>query len=57
MTDNYFNHKIVENHDDIMTLNAWQVDFFNMMLTFPWLNDAERDFYKDEMASYLCYDV
>jgi hypothetical protein len=57
VTDNYFNHKIVENHDDIMTLNAWQVDFFNMMLTFPWLNDAERDFYEDEMASYLCYDV
>lgn len=57
MTLNYFNTDIVSRHDDIMTLNAWQVDFFNMMLTLPWLNDAERDIYEDEMASYLCYDV
>jgi hypothetical protein len=57
MALNYFNTNIVARHDDIMTLNAWQVDFFNMILNFPWLNDAERDFYEDEMASYLCYDV
>jgi len=57
MTDNYFNTDIIRNHDDIMTLNNWQVDFFNMMLGFSWLNDNERDMYQDELRSYLCYDV
>jgi hypothetical protein len=53
----YFNTNIIRNHDDIMMLNAWQVDFFNMMLGLVWLNDSERDMYEEEMKSYLCYDV
>jgi hypothetical protein len=53
----YFNTKIVEHHDDIMMLNSWQVDFFNMMISLPWLTDNQRDMYEDEMKSYLCYDV
>jgi hypothetical protein len=54
---NYFNTNIVANHNDIMTLNAWQAEFFNMMAGLPWLNDNERDMYEDEFKSYLCYDV
>ena len=54
---NYFNTNIIRNHDDIMTLNNWQVDFFNMMLGFTWLNDSERDMYEEEKKTYLCYDV
>jgi len=54
---NYFNTNIIRNHDDIMTLNNWQVDFFNMMLGFTWLNDSERDIYAEEKKTYLCYDV
>lgn len=54
---NYFNSDIIRNHDDIMTLNNWQVDFFNMMAGLSWLTDNERDMYEDEMKSYLCYDV
>jgi hypothetical protein len=54
---NYFNQQIIARHDDIMMLNAWQVDFFNMMLTLPWLNDNERDMYEDELRAHLCYDV
>jgi hypothetical protein len=57
MTDNYFNTNVVANHNDIMTLNAWQAEFFNMMAGLPWLNDNERDMYEDEFKSYLCYDV
>jgi len=54
---NYFNSDIIRNHDDIMTLNNWQVDFFNMMAGLSWLTDNERDMYTDEMKTYLCYDV
>jgi hypothetical protein len=54
---NYFNTRIIENHDDIMTLNNWQSDFFNYMASLPWLNDNERDMYEDEIKSYRCYDV
>jgi hypothetical protein len=54
---NYFNTRIIENHDDIMTLNSWQADFFNYMASLPWLNDNERDMYEDEIKSYRCYDV
>jgi hypothetical protein len=54
---NYFNTDIVARHDDIMTLNAWQAEFFNMMAGLPWLNDSQRDMYEDEFKSYLCYDV
>ena len=54
---NYFNTNIIARHDDIMTLNSWQVDFFNMMLGLTFLNDSERDMYEEEMKTYLCYDV
>jgi hypothetical protein len=53
----YFNTNIIARHDDIMMLNGWQVDFFNMMLTLPWLTESEIDMYEDEKAMYLCYDV
>jgi hypothetical protein len=53
----YFNTNIVARHDDIMTLNRWQAEFFNMMLSLPWLTEGERDMYEEEMKSYLCYDV
>jgi len=53
----YFNDDIVARHNDIMTLNGWQVEFFNMMLAMPWLTDAEVEMYHDEKAMYLCYDV
>lgn len=54
---NYFNTRIIERHDDIMMLNSWMVDTFNVMLSFPWLSEGEQDALEDELASYLCYDV
>jgi hypothetical protein len=54
---NYFNTNIINRHDDIMTLNAWQVDFFNMMLGLSWLSDSERSTYEDDLRAHLCYDV
>jgi hypothetical protein len=54
---NYFNADIVGNHNDIMMLNSWQVQFFNMMLTLPWLTDEQQDMYEDELRAHLCYDV
>jgi hypothetical protein len=55
--ENYFNTSIIARHDDIMMLNSWQAEFFNMMAGLPWLSDNERDMYEEEYKSYLCYDV
>ena len=52
---NFFNTNIVGRHDDIMTLNAWMADTFNILLQAPWLSDDERDFLHDEMLSIHQY--
>ncbi len=57
MTDNFFNTRIIERHDDIMMLNRWQVEFYDFCMTMPWNTEAENDEFNDLKKSFLCYDV
>lgn len=57
MTENYFNTKIVDRHDDHIRLNNWMAEFMSFCMEHPWNTDEQREMFRDEKSSYICYDV
>ena len=57
MTDNYFNTKIVERHDDHMRLNNWLAEFYDFCSGVSYISEADRAWYTEQKRYCLCYDV
>ena len=54
--DNGFYSRI-ENHEILMTISAMWVEHYNMLINFPWNDDADKELYEEELREHLCYDV
>ena len=53
----FYNENIVDNHDNLMSMNASWVDHYNFMASIPWNTEADNAMFIQEMKEYLCYDV
>jgi hypothetical protein len=53
----FFNHKIIERHDDQTTLNNQMAEFYDMLIDLPWNEKSDSTWYYDQKKSYICYDV
>jgi hypothetical protein len=54
---NYYNQKIIQNHDHIMCMNEQWAQHLNFLLTLHLWDDYENKLVEDELQGTLCYDV
>lgn len=59
MTDNYFNHNIVQRHDDHMWLNNSMAEVYDFCLNVATIcdNKADAAWWYSMKKGHLCYDV
>jgi len=53
----FFNHKIIERHDDQLSLNNSMAEFYDMLIDLPWNENSDSIWYYQQKKSYICYDV
>jgi|688.fasta_scaffold2878896_1 hypothetical protein len=46
-----------KNHDVITEICSMYLNHYNFLLTLPWIEEWERDYYLDEIREYKLFDV
>jgi hypothetical protein len=58
MTDNYFNHNIVNNHDNRIELLNSMAEFATFMMSLTAIvSDTDMVWYDEMKKSNICYDL
>lgn len=55
--ENYFNHDIVRNHENIMSLNNSMSEFYNFCLSLSINTETDNVWYYEHKQFTLCYDL